>query len=612
METSLRRSSRPVKKKKFFQDEMLDIYSYSKKDDTNSLQSANDVHLSTSSYSSNIDQNIGQDSNKGAKSKDEEKNSGTTTSVAYHEKASINPNSSLIDGDISYEKSNFVNPMSSASTSRLSESRQASRTSFHQRQGSSKFSKSSSGNINSLKRKMKNQKNKMADTNARIGTNNSVVKKSNNFSRTSSNLPKYFNSNNTTGIMTDQFGKWKPVDDIKLIINTIQSNDLRRVKQCVTFTCNFSLKEIEERWYRLLYDPILSSLAKKAIKQQLNKPEILAASYRNALFSQEEESILSTIISNRHHTLDQFEQILRQYPSIFLPTRTAKDLQDHWLSMKHHVLLPDQIVNSSSKWNNPFTGSHTTCSPNLQFSDMENLLLISNESNDPSCKSATPHHSSIHDAVPEQPHSSESKKSTTPSDNIQKIRDYYPYFAKKSMFDKEYDLDVVHRFQKIDRLENELPMWQSIIDKEIGSNAEFDDCTFAVLQGRAVKFLIKSREVSFGRFCNNFASAKPIDIDLTLEGPCRKVSRLQGHFKLKASSLIAPSSSNNNNLSALSHEFYITNEGHRPFFLEGKPILPGHATKCRDKSLIEISYLQFTFFVNHRLINQLKQLPALI
>ena len=53
-------------------------------------------------------------------------------------------------------------------------------------------------------------------------------------------------------------GRWKPADDLMLISAVQQSNDLAAVHLGVKFSCRFTLKEVQERWYALLYDPQIS------------------------------------------------------------------------------------------------------------------------------------------------------------------------------------------------------------------------------------------------------------------------------------------------------------------------------------------------------------------
>jgi len=41
-------------------------------------------------------------------------------------------------------------------------------------------------------------------------------------------------------------------------LNLFQTNDLKDVYMGLKFSCKFSQKEIEQRWYSLLYDPVIS------------------------------------------------------------------------------------------------------------------------------------------------------------------------------------------------------------------------------------------------------------------------------------------------------------------------------------------------------------------
>ena len=53
-------------------------------------------------------------------------------------------------------------------------------------------------------------------------------------------------------------GRWKPADDLMLISAVQQTNDLSAVHLGVKFSCRFTLKEVQDRWYALLYDPQIS------------------------------------------------------------------------------------------------------------------------------------------------------------------------------------------------------------------------------------------------------------------------------------------------------------------------------------------------------------------
>lgn len=100
-----------------------------------------------------------------------------------------------------------------------------------------------------------------------------------------------------------------------------------------------------------------------------------------------------------------------------------------------------------------------------------------------------------------------------------------------------------------------------------------------------------------------------VDIDLSLEGPAWKISRRQGVLKLRASG-----------------EFLISNEGRRPFFVDGKPVLTGSRSKLSNNCVLEvmifkinalcplynliyfkqIAGLKFVFLINQELINAIR------
>ena|SRR6218665_2336247 len=62
-----------------------------------------------------------------------------------------------------------------------------------------------------------------------------------------------------------------------------------------------------------------------------------------------------------------------------------------------------------------------------------------------------------------------------------------------------------------------------------------------------------------------------IDVDLSLEGPAWKISRRQGMIRLWNTG-----------------EFYITNEGKRPIYVDAQPVLPGSKQLLHNNSVIEV------------------------
>lgn len=74
-------------------------------------------------------------------------------------------------------------------------------------------------------------------------------------------------------------------------------------------------------------------------------------------------------------------------------------------------------------------------------------------------------------------------------------------------------------------------------------------------------------------------------MDLSLEGPAWKISRKQGVIKLK-----------NNG------DFFIANEGRRPIYIDGRPVLCGSKWRLSNNSVVEIASLRFVFLINQDLI----------
>jgi microspherule protein 1 len=90
-------------------------------------------------------------------------------------------------------------------------------------------------------------------------------------------------------------GRWRATDDVLLISAVEQTNDLAAVHAGVKFSCKFTLKEIEARWQALLYDKHISKLAMQAV--QALQPGVLVSESQSIPWSEEEESLLSTVPS---------------------------------------------------------------------------------------------------------------------------------------------------------------------------------------------------------------------------------------------------------------------------------------------------------------------------
>lgn len=108
------------------------------------------------------------------------------------------------------------------------------------------------------------------------------------------------------------------------------------------FSKRYTLPEIEERWYDLLYNEQTSNLARQRM-EQLSKDRIRTIQAKIP-FSHEEEHLIrqipSTILQHLLHL--NLEQLLEQNQHAFHHARTVRVLEEHWRELKHARLLADQ------------------------------------------------------------------------------------------------------------------------------------------------------------------------------------------------------------------------------------------------------------------------------
>lgn len=94
--------------------------------------------------------------------------------------------------------------------------------------------------------------------------------------------------------------------------------------------------------------------------------------------------------------------------------------------------------------------------------------------------------------------------------------------------DRELKLQQRRNAKEIRQLENEVGRWNVLVDSVTGiCPGELDSQTLAVLRGRMVRYLMRSREISIGRS----GKGHMVDIDLSLEGPAHKISRRQATLR---------------------------------------------------------------------------------
>lgn len=118
--------------------------------------------------------------------------------------------------------------------------------------------------------------------------------------------------------------------------------DLKAVFNLMKFTKKFTLADIEEHWYELMYDENLSRAARKRMDGH-NKEKIRAIQSRIP-FSTDEEDIIRSVPSGTEgdKLASVFEGLREQHKEIFHHARNAKVIEDHWRELKYWGLLADQ------------------------------------------------------------------------------------------------------------------------------------------------------------------------------------------------------------------------------------------------------------------------------
>jgi microspherule protein 1 len=187
----------------------------------------------------------------------------------------------------------------------------------------------------------------------------------------------------------------------------------------------------------LLYEEPISRIAVSAMRNL--HPENIEYIQSRALYSVAEEDLLGTIKSTETPALEVFQELLEKNAHVFYQARTPKTLFNHWQLMKQYQLMPDQVVTPLSKGE----GIHT-------FSEAEDLINDAelNEGRDEALE------------------------------------------IELALTDRKNKREIRH-------LENELSRWNVLVDSltGIGFIPDFDNQTLAIIRGRLVRFLMRSREV---------------------------------------------------------------------------------------------------------------------
>ncbi|KAK6730712.1 hypothetical protein RB195_007277 [Necator americanus] len=141
------------------------------------------------------------------------------------------------------------------------------------------------------------------------------------------------------GMTSAELRRWTAADDVALVTAVTHVHDLRAAYGSIKFSRPYSMEDIEERWYQLMYDDTLSRQAKKRMNE-LPVEEILRIQSRTAFTVREEELLRSLDIGNNScPDRAMMEELIKKYPEDFHSARTPQSLLDHWHILNSYGVL---------------------------------------------------------------------------------------------------------------------------------------------------------------------------------------------------------------------------------------------------------------------------------
>ncbi|KHN85017.1 Microspherule protein 1 [Toxocara canis] len=306
--------------------------------------------------------------------------------------------------------------------------------------------------------------------------------------------------------------KWTATDDMALIVAVTHTSSLNAVHAGVTFSRPFTLAEIEERWYELLYDEAVSSIARR--RMQDLPVGTISTIQSKTVFNVCEEQILARVPSTAANQTSTFEQLLREHRRSFHDARTPEVLLEHWRQMRLWHLLLDQSGTPPSEKTSDFV----LVERSVDVSMAGDWQLTVDE-----CRTAT------------------------------------------ALRCDERELNEWNSSQwacSRVRVEAVSGVW---------NEAQMGEGVWGVLKGRVVRYEIR---------------AERVDVNLALEGPAARISRKQALLKCWMDESSGPA------------QFFISNVGKRPIFVDGKTLLEGSKARVCNNSVIEVAHVRLVLVAN--------------
>lgn len=313
--------------------------------------------------------------------------------------------------------------------------------------------------------------------------------------------------------------------------------------------------------------------------------DVVSAVQSRALYSDAEEALLKQVESRSEPSVEVFQRLLEDHPEVFLPTRTAKLLRKQWGLMRQYQLLADQTLQPQPRHESVVSfaeieriveqelleESMQRLQPNQQSTVNYGSTSTVTTGAPPTSSATTSHHYQQHQSPGGAGH---------PNPNHHHLN------QQNNEAGQEILSSIRKSMLEIRMLENEIPKYQCLLDSITGiTPSDFTNNTYAVLRGRLVRYLMRSMEVTIGRSTKDFL----VDVDLSLEGPASKISRIQAIIKL------APTG-----------EFSLFNAGKRPIYVDGRPLLTESSARIYHNSLLDFSTLKFVFLINQDLVASMR------
>ncbi|EUB59372.1 Microspherule protein [Echinococcus granulosus] len=393
---------------------------------------------------------------------------------------------------------------------------------------------------------------------------------------------------------------WRPEDDYLLIHSLFVTCNLAEVCACVRFTRSYTESEVEQRWRLLLFNPAVSKTSREAI---FHMPQAVKCRLDAQIpFSGEEDALLMTISYNEVFKNAEkyfvFEKLLNEHPRLnkasdvggdpesfsdteFIIQETTARVMQAGLP---HLMESSNIARRKRLLASAVTYHGFQASVSQAVADS----LVKYQRSYSFC--ATSSLGSANRILPRSPSWAGFRSEPIAVEQSDFSNSAQDEFVSEVQLERYRARRRLHA--KKARVEEEARRWTALVESKVANGIVISDHqpiypTLATLTGRRSRFLIKCKNVTFGRAVQKFAP----DIDLSREGEASRISRHHGKISLADNGV-----------------FWLTNLSRHPVLVDGSPVLKDQKYQLADKSIVCISHLSLRFDVEHEHILMLSGL----